>query len=440
MRRALLVGALLLPTALAVVLVRPAGAQTQVYGSYGLTGLAAGVRTAGDVGVSGGLVTLDTGSGQVAARLDSSPSAGVLAAPYEPGTLSRTVAGQVNAGAGEQVLDVPDAEAAFPGTGSGAVGAVPPSEGGPVSGEGGSAAATADARSARGSSTGSRLEVEDALVVEGSTSSVALSVDPAAGTTGATARSAVGRVVLAGVLELRDVVAGAELTSRGDVHTAAATVTVGGAAVAGQPVGLTDQGVVALGQPVVPGQSVRDLTDQANAALTQAGITVRTIASTTRKDGRSAAAETGGIVLTLGTPDLPGGVAGNRLEVVVGGVSLTESDERAAPAPAPVAPPVASAVPSAPPAALPGIPGLPGTPGTPGTPGVPAVPGSLAQPAATAEVPQAAPSVLVAGRRIPAVAALAGFAAWQFLSLSTATLYALVDRRRRLALLAQEAA
>ncbi|MCW2608185.1 MAG: hypothetical protein JWO60_2878, partial [Frankiales bacterium] len=42
-------------------------------------------------------------------------------------------------------------------------------------------------------------------------------------------------------------------------------------------------------------------------------------------------------------------------------------------------------------------------------------------------------TVLVAGRRVPATALLGGFAAWQFLSLSTATLYAFVERRRRLA-------
>ncbi|MCU1693235.1 MAG: hypothetical protein JWM64_2326, partial [Frankiales bacterium] len=41
----------------------------------------------------------------------------------------------------------------------------------------------------------------------------------------------------------------------------------------------------------------------------------------------------------------------------------------------------------------------------------------------------------VAGRRMPAATLLAGFAAWQFLSLSTATLYAFVERRRRLAAL-----
>ena len=43
-------------------------------------------------------------------------------------------------------------------------------------------------------------------------------------------------------------------------------------------------------------------------------------------------------------------------------------------------------------------------------------------------------SVTVAGRRVSAVVALAAFAVWQFLSLGTATLYAVVERRRRIGL------
>jgi len=40
--------------------------------------------------------------------------------------------------------------------------------------------------------------------------------------------------------------------------------------------------------------------------------------------------------------------------------------------------------------------------------------------------------VVVAGRTVPAVAALAAFGVWQLLTLSITTLYAFVDRRRRL--------
>jgi len=41
-------------------------------------------------------------------------------------------------------------------------------------------------------------------------------------------------------------------------------------------------------------------------------------------------------------------------------------------------------------------------------------------------------TVLLAGRRVPAASALAAFGVWQLLTLSTTTLYAFVDRRRRL--------
>jgi len=41
---------------------------------------------------------------------------------------------------------------------------------------------------------------------------------------------------------------------------------------------------------------------------------------------------------------------------------------------------------------------------------------------------------VLSGRRVSTSAALAAFAVWQFLSLGTATLYALVERRRRLGL------
>jgi hypothetical protein len=117
----------LAPLVVGIVAVRPAAAVPAPagYDQYGLTALASGVRTAGDVGNSGGLVTLDTGSGYVAARLDASPSSGVLADPYEPGTLFRTVAGQVNANAGSEVLTVPDAEAAYPGDGKASLTTVP---------------------------------------------------------------------------------------------------------------------------------------------------------------------------------------------------------------------------------------------------------------------------------------------------------------------------
>jgi hypothetical protein len=54
----------------------------------------------------------------------------------------------------------------------------------------------------------------------------------------------------------------------------------------------------------------------------------------------------------------------------------------------------------------------------------------------TAGPPPTTPAgFVVAGRQLPAAVALAAFGVWQFLSLGTATLYAVVDRRRRMTLL-----
>lgn len=418
-----------LPLVLGIVAVRPADAQTATgYSSFSLSAIAAGVRTAGEVGASGGLVTLDTGSGSVSARLDSSPSAAVLAAPYEPGTLFRTGVGQVNAGAGEQVLDVPDAEAQFPGTqNSGSLETVPPAEGGPVSSQGGSAEASASERAAAGSATGESMTVEGVMESGASTSVVSLAADPDAGTTTSTARTTVSRVLVAGVLEIRDVVAVAEITAKGDAHTAVARLTVGGASVAGQEVAITDDGVTAVGAPVVPGQTLQDMTEQANEALGQAGVTVTTLGVTEQASARDAVADTGGVAIEMTTPDLPGGVAGNRVQVVVGGVVLTATDALALPETS--LPPI-----TLPPSTAGGF-TPPSTTFVPGAPGIPGAPGLPVDAPATGPVVAAPPSTLVvAGRELSASVVLAAFAVWQFLSLGTATLYAVVDRRRRVTL------
>jgi hypothetical protein len=423
-----------LPVVLGVVAVRPADAQTAApgYESYSLTALAAGARTAGDVGAGGGLATLDTGSASVSARLDSAPSAAVLAAPYEPGTLFRTVVGQVNAGAGEAVLDVPDAEAQFPGAQtSGELETVPPAEGGPVSSRGGQAKAQAAERAVSGTATGERLVVEGALEVGASSSSVELTADPDRGITTATARTTVARVLVAGVLELRDVVASASITTKGDAHVPAAALTVGGASVAGQEVAVSDEGVTAVGTPVLPGQTLQDLTDQANAALEVAGVQVTTVGTTETATARDATADTGGVAIRLVQGDLPNGIPGNRLDVVVGGVVLTETDALALPVPEVLPPlelpPVDTSGGTAPTTTTIFVPGTPGIPGTPGQVPAGAAPTVAAPPTASA-------GLVVAGQRLPAAVALAAFAVWQFLSLGTATLYAVVDRRRRTSL------
>ncbi len=440
-RLALLAAAL--PLVVGVVAVRPAGAQPAPagYDSYSLSALASGVRTNGVVGASGGLATLDTGSASVRARLDSSPSAAVLSVPYEPGTLFRTAAGQVNAGAGSVVLDVPDAEAQFPGSQtSGELTTVPPAQGGPVSSRGGSATAAASAVSAAGEATGESLTVQGAFETGASTSEVSLEANGPEGRTVSTARTTVSRVLVAGVLELRDVVATAAITATGDTHVPVASLVIGRALVAGQTVELSEQGVTAAGTPLVPGQSIKDATAAANSVLVAAGVTVRTLGGVREADARSATADTGGVAVTVTTATGPGGVGGDELAVLVGGVVLTAVDAPRVPAvvlppraPLPTAPaalPPVSTPPDSASTFVPGNPGIPGIPGTPAIPG-PAVPVEAAAPVVAAPPTAAPASFVVAGRRLSASVVLAAFGGWQFLSLGTATLYAVVDRRRR---------
>ena len=446
-RLALLAAAL--PILGALVAVRPADAAPAAgadsgaapgrgYQTYSLTALASGARTGGVVGVTGGLATLDTGSAQVSARLDSAPSAAVLAAPYEPGTLFRTAVGQVNAGASQAVLDVPDAEAQFPGAQtSGELVTVPAVVAGPVASRGGAARAAASARSASGSATGQSLEVTGIVEVHASTSQVSLTVDPVSGLAVATGRTTVGRVVVAGVLVLRDIEATASIQAAGSVHTPVAALVVGSASVAGQQVVVSDQGVTAVGTTLVPGQSLQDATDRANAVLTAAGVTVRTVGTTRSADARSATADTGGVAVSVVTAPAPGGAGGDRFDVIVGGVVLTGVDAVLAP-PTLVVPvvPVDPRAGTAPPHGN----GPGSTIFVPGTPGTPAVPGTVgsavtAGPEPVVALPTTLPaSVTVAGRQVSAVVALAAFAVWQFLSLGTATLYAVVERRRRIGL------
>jgi hypothetical protein len=413
------------PGTLAAVLVRPAPASAvpaPAFDSFGSTAIVSGLSFEGTIGASGGLLNIDGGSARVVASLDGSPSAHVQAAPYEPGGGIRAVIGQVNTAAGQKVLGVPDAEASSPGgRGHDAVETVPGTSAGPLTVVGGAATADASPQRVAGSATGVSLGIVGALTGGTSTSTVEVKGDADAGTVVQVARSSVESLDVAGVLHLDDVVATARVTVRGDVHTAAQTLTIGGASVNGQAVTIGNEGVVAAGQPLLPGQSLADATASASAALSQAGITVRTVGGVVRHDQRSAAADTGGVLVTLSTPGLPvGGIAGNSLKVLVGKAALTESDTLAVVVPVlpPVVPPGTAAVP--PTTTTTFVPGTPGTPGLPGSVTPPTLAGSPV-------------SYVLAGHRFTARTALVAFAAWQLISLGMPTLYALVDRRRRLA-------
>jgi hypothetical protein len=410
----------LLPTTVALLVARPVDAAGLVpLDDFSLTALVAGARTAGDVGAAGGLVSLESGSGWVQATLDGGPSAFVRAAPYEPGPLVRTLVGQVNDAAGDAVLEVPDAEAGFPGVPSDSVGLVPETSAGPLVVSGGTATAKASGSAVSGTSTGASLSLPGLVVVDGSTSVVELAGDKTKGDVTATARTAIARVAVAGVLELRNVVATAAVSAIGGEHKADAHLSVGTISVAGQEVGFTDQGLVAAGTELIPGSSLAEATDAANSALAAAGISVQVTAATRRTGPREAAADTGGVKITVATPDLPGGVAANRFEVVLGSASLTETDLLATPAvDTGEQPSTGSTGGGQPPTTTTTV-----VPGTPGTAGGPAP--SLA--------PEPVASYQVLGRRFSPTAALAAFGVWQFLTLGSVSLYALVDRRRRLA-------
>jgi hypothetical protein len=426
-RRFVVVGAVLsaLPTALALVAVRPATAAPVGYDQVGTTALVAGVRTSGTVGASGGLVTLDSGSAGITATLDGSPSAHVVAAPVEPGGLFRTIVGQVNTSAGRKVLGVSDAEARYPSsTTHQELDTVPPTAVGPVTGHGGSATAEASAHRVTGTATGAAYAVAGVTGSRGSTSRIDMSVDAATGRVSQSAATSVAGVDVAGVLKLSDVEAQARIVTDEGTHTAVQTLTIGGAQVAGQAVTIGNDGVTAVGTPLLPAQTLSSATAQANSALAAAGIVVHTVGGVARHDGRSASADTGGVLITVTTPSLPGGVAENVLTVVVGGVALTELDALALPT---------VGAPGLPPVAVSGAPGTSTTTTTivPGTPGFQGTADVVRPVVAPAALPV---SYVLRGHRFTAQAALIAFAIWQLLSLSVPTLYALVDRRRRLAL------
>jgi hypothetical protein len=432
-RRPLVLGLLLstLPTAMVLTVARPAEAVDPVYDQASMTALLAGVRTDGVVGASGGLVTVDTGSAYISAALDSSPSSQVRAAPGEPGTLFRTAVGQANGAAGQTVLTTPDAEARFPGNEtSKSYAAAPPTSVSPVSL--GTAAATAkvSATTAYGFAQAASFDVAPVLSVGPSTSTVTMKNDLTAGTASNAASTSVSKVTVAGVLSIESIVATAAVSADHDTHKAAQTLDVSGAVVGGQPVGITNEGVEAVGTPILPATTLSQATDMANAQLAAAGIELHTLGGVAKHDTRSAEADSGGVQITLKTVDLPLGVAGNTLVVDLGGVAVTELDGLAQP---PAVVPVETQGPTG--GTTSG--GEPSRTVTTTIPGTQGIPGSIAPPPGET-APQVAPpteqaAFVIRGRRISASTALIAFAGWQLVSLATATLYAFVERRRRLA-------
>jgi hypothetical protein len=420
--RTLLVGTVALTPALTLLTaLRPVDAAPAApFGTFGVTVTSAAVRTAGDVGASGGLVTLGTGTAFTSARLDAAPSSYALASPVEPGPVVRAVIGTVNTDAGQTVLSVSEAESAYPGNGKASSAYAPPTAAGPVSVVPGTADSTAGPHLARAATTGSGLTVSGVLDGARLASSSSVTGTDTAGTAASTGTSTVGHLGVAGVLSLEDVVAHATVTEVGSRTTAAATLTVGGASVAGVPVTIDADGVHAAGQGTGLGP-LQDAQAQVDRALAAAGLDVHAVAVTRTVTGRSGYADSGGIVIRLVTPGVdPAGLPGNDVTITVGKVTATGTSEALVP-----------------PIPLPPLPVAGGPAAPPTTTTTTVVDGGLLPSTPTAGGPAplvASPrSYVVAGHRVSAVAAFAAFAAWQLITMAMTTLYALADRRRRAA-------
>jgi hypothetical protein len=418
--RTLLVGTVALTPALTLLTaLRPVAAETAApFGSFGLTVTSAAVRTAGDVGASGGLVTLGTGTAFTSARLDAAPSSYALGSPVEPGPVVRALIGTVNTQAGDAVLGVSEAESTYPGNGKAASSYAPATSAGPVSVVPGTAVSSAGPHLARAETTGSGLTVSGVLDAARLASTSSVTGTDTAGTAVTTGTSSVGHLGVAGVLSLEDVVAHATVSAVGARTTATAALTLGGASVAGVPVTIDADGVHAAGQGTGLGP-LQDAQAQVDQALAAAGIEVHAVAVTKTVTGRSGYADTGGIVITLATPGVdPAGLPGNDVTITVGKVTATGTSEA-------VVPPV-----ELPPLTGPGTPAVPPTTTTPTV-----VDGGMlpSTPAAGGPAPLVASprSYVLAGHRFSALAAFSAFAAWQLITMAMTTLYALADRRRR---------
>jgi hypothetical protein len=194
-----------------------------------------------------------------------------------------------------------------------------------------------------------------------------------------------------------------------------AGVTVGSASVGGVPVTVDSDGVHAAGQTLVPLGPVQQTTEQVNQQLSAAGIAVHVLSAVQSVSATGAVADSGGMVITVNTPPLPGGVAQNALTIYVGRVVETESDSPQLPVPAETFPPF--------------TPPQTTTIVTSGDLGVPAAAGAGSAPSISSN--PLSRTVVIAGRRLSAVEILLAFALWQLLSMGGPTLTTLVRRRRR---------
>lgn len=452
--RGLTVGALALsalPTLAGVALVRPAAAAgTPPFARFGLTTIGAAVTSSGTIAAGGGLLLTDQGAAAVTGRLDSSPSSRTMAVAGEPGTTLRTLSASMGG------PSAPGAAAQYPGG--------PDSSSDPTVGttnahatmlaaDGAASAATS------GDGTGDAASASERLTRDASGAALTASVTSDSGT-----------LTIAGVLALGSVVGTASVGYDGQ-HRATAGITVSSASVAGQQVTIDATGVHALGQPPVGGGLLpsTDAPQPVSDVLAQAGVSVSVLAPVMTTTSTGALADSGALVVHLTTPDATSGTttvsSGTDVTLFLGRAVATVAD---APFVAPVVPPprpsvpaatsaaaaatrpaAASATPSraaaastAPPASVaPALPGRPAIPGrvvttiVGGSGPVPVAAPAVAPPPLTAGPVQVAPALRpadyeVLGHRLDGPTALAGFGAWQLLTLGLASMAVLVARRR----------
>ena len=445
--RRVTVGALLfsiLPTLAGVALLRPASAGTGVpLGRFSFTANGAALTSSGSLAAEGGLILTDQGAATVTGSLDSSPSSKTLAVTAEPGTSLRTVLGS------ESLPAPPGAEAQYPG--------------GPATNTAADTSAPADTDTA---DAGELTADATASVASGTGASATetMSANADDSQLSATVTSHSGAVGIAGVLDIGAVVGTVSLGYDGTGHHSTASVTVTGATVAGQPVTIDSSGVHAAGATVVPsGTLPTGAPAPVASVLAAAGITVTVLAPVMTTNPHGAYADSGAVVIHETTPDLTSGATGassaSDVTLYLGEATATLLDAAALPDPvfasggstpkavattaSPSAVPATSAASVAP--VVPGRSAVPGHTVTTVIPGSSPAPASTqlaaappaavgpaaAPPALSPTVPQTAPAAFeLLNHRLDASSALAGFGAWQLLTLGIATTAAMIARRR----------
>lgn len=463
--RLVVMAAGLLPTLVALALVRPLPARgASAIGFYAVTYSGAAIAPQGEIGAGGGLLPLDGGAPLVRGRVESAPSSSSVAASVEPGTLWSTVAGVANTEAGQEVIPTPTrAEAMYPGRPDASANQFGPAEAGPLSVGLGTALASAKDGLATGRAElatwrvagqaqasartlGIRLAqlrarypaapraqaaAEDdgaAIAVDAGRAFGEAKVLAADGVITVRAQSSVQDVRVAGELTVHGLAGHAEAGVSGGRRTAKAGLTIAGAVLGDFPVQITTSGV-ALADQSLPADQAAALSAQLNEALAAAGVQVALLPPVEQTGDGSADADSGGLVISLRTPS-DGGIPGNTFGVVVGRVAVTSADEPTTPGAGSGDEPIFTD-----PAAGGLSGGFTGSAPLTGTLTGPLDTGaSVGIPPATVGEAAAAPgSVVLAGRAIPASVALSAFAVWQLLSLSTSTLAALALRDREAA-------